>query len=179
MLVSWSDIGSRTLGRAKPPNSPTAVPADWAADMRMLTTRPRARPMKTWMTVAPINPAVSVGRAAGGIWPDAASARPAASPTLAGSGMLRWEKGGVTTSHAEAQMNARNPARTAPGSSGSARVVPLAAIDEMRQHLEGRVGEGHDPRDHPVTRYEQDHGHAQQLRDEAERELLDLGHRLE
>src|SRR4051794_19224855 len=128
-------------------------------------------------TSAPTNtPVVSDG--SGARRGPTASASPSASITLTFAGTARAANGGAIARNAAIRTPASIVVSTRETGSVSA-MGSMSAPDERGDAGEQVVRERHELGDHPVPRHDERDPDRDGLRDEAERDLLDLGHRLD
>src|SRR5579864_6625365 len=140
---------------------------------------PNVNPTSACTTSDVMNAPVSFGRTGLVMWCAAASARDAATPTFTVVGIMRVLNGGAMNNQADARTRARTNAVTTTvligivmGSPSSDR--ELSALQQLRNHVEQRVGERNGLSEHPVSG-EQDHdGDTRQFGHERECLFLDL-----
>src|SRR3954447_14208277 len=134
--------------------------------------------MTTSVTAATArNPAVGSG-SVGAIWVDSSTDRARANAPLTGAGIVRELNGGaISTKPVARAVPSRSAASVTAGTERS--IAASGPVEQRRQLIEQALGEADQLGEHPVARDQQRDRDGDDLRDEGEGLLLDLGRRLE
>src|SRR3954470_11079087 len=153
-------------------------PAIWTALNSTWTTKPSAAPMTTSVTAATArNPAVGSG-SDGAIWVGSNTDRARANVPFPGAGTVRELNGGANSTKPVARaVPSRSAASVTAGTERS--IAASGPVEQRRQLIEQALGEADQLGEHPVARDQQRDRDGDDLRDEGEGLLLDLGRCLE